>query len=389
MEQAIGIFDEQDKTHQVDVGLGAMRQAQSEGYKHIGAMLDVRYPTKEGQPTATQQMYSRLGAGRPGVKMGFALSGIGFTAGAITEEGAISGRLATVAYLMDTIENKLTSTDYGISAIFNSQAATIETIPGTKFERPVLDFSKAEAGRSRAIAQLAEPASMLLITASDKSAKIAGSAIGLEISDEAAASTSLALVTLSMGRQAEVENLERVEGQLLGFLNGDADIGMLPLSSVAGAVVNAKANFDASLTVAGTLTQKAWVAWLFAGSRFRQITTVITDLAGALAIENRTGRPNVNTDFGTSKRVDIIENILNPTWPDRVNVVISQDPNWPANTIVGYDKAYGYSIVNSTSLSYSATEQFAIRRSSKLRVDSGSISYRLFDQAWSVLTLSV
>lgn len=388
MSQKIGIFDQNKEVHQADIGLEAMRTAHAEGYKHIGARLDVLYPTAEGQPTATQQMYSRLGAGRKGVSMGFALNGLGFSAGAITEEGSVSGRLATVAYLMDTIENKLTSTDYGISAIFNSQSATIDTIPGTKFDRPVLDFTRAEAGRSRAIAQLAEPASMLTITASDKSSKIAGTAIGLEISDEAANSTSLALVSLSMGRQAEVENLERVETQLLAFLNGDADIGMLPLSSVVGAVKNAKIDFDASLTVAGTLSQKAWVGWLFAGSRYRKITTVVTDLAGALAIENRSGRPTVNTDFGTSKRMDVLESIINPTWPDKVDVVISQDPNWPANTIVGFDKNYGYAIVNSTSLSYSATEQFAIRRSQKLRIDSGSISYRLFDQAWSVLTLT-
>jgi hypothetical protein len=111
-------------------------------------------------------------------------------------------------------------------------------------------------------------------------------------------------------------------------------------------------------------------------------------LAGALAIENRAGRPLVGSNFGTSNRVDIIESILNPTWPDKVSVIISQDPNWPANTIVGYDKQYGYSIVNSTALSYTATAEFAIRRSRKLRVDSGSISYRLFDQAWTVLTLT-
>lgn len=383
----IGIFDQDKAIHQADIGLEGLRNAQAGGYKHIGSMLDTMYPTAEGQPTATQQMYSRLGAGVKNVTMAHTLNGLGFTAGAITEEGAVAGRLATVAYLMDTIENKLLSTDYGIQALFNRKAATVESIAGTKFDRPVLDFTKPEAGRSRAIAQLAEPASMLVLTTSDKSFKITGSSIGLEISDEAAASTSLALVALSMGRQAEVENLERVEQQMLAFLNGDVDLGMSALSAVSGAVKNARTDFDTSIAAAGTLSQKAWVQYLFNGSRFRQIDTVITDMAGALAIENRTGRSTVQTDFGTSKRVDVLENIINPSWPDRVEVIISQDPNWPANTIVGFDSRYAYSIVNSTSLSYSATEQFAIRRSSKLRVDTGSVSYRLFDSAWSVLTI--
>lgn len=387
MTQKIGIFDQNKEVHQADIGIEAMRQAQAQGYKHVGAHLDVLYPTAENQPTASQQLYSRLGAGRKDVKMAFALSGFGFSAGATTEEGAIAGRLATLAYLMDTIENKLVATDYGISALFNSKAAVIDTIPGTKFERPVLDFTRPEAGKSRAIAQLAEPASMLLITASDKGGKISGTSIGLEISDEAAASTSLALVTLSMGRQAEVENLARVETQMLAFLNGDVDIGMPALSTVANAIRNARTDYDTSITTAGVLSQKAWVKWLFSGSRIRKIDTVITDLAGALAIENRTGRHVVTGDNGTTKRIDTLENVVNPTWPDKVDVIISQDANWPANTILGFDSTYAYQIVNSTSLSYSATEAFAIRRSQKLRVDSGSTSFRLFDDAWQALTL--
>jgi hypothetical protein len=154
-------------------------------------------------------------------------------------------------------------------------------------------------------------------------------------------------------------------------------------------VKNAKVDFDTALTVAGTLSQKAWVNWLFYGSRVRRIDTVITNLAGALAIEGRSGRPVVTGDNATSKRIDTLESVVNPSWPDQVDVVISQDPNWPANTLVGFDSRYGYHVVSSTTLGYSAMEQFALRRSTKYRVDTGSISYRLFDDAWQVLTLTV
>jgi hypothetical protein len=112
-------------------------------------------------------------------------------------------------------------------------------------------------------------------------------------------------------------------------------------------------------------------------------------LAGALAIENRSGRPTVQTDNATSPRIDVGMSIANPTWPDQVTVVITQDPNWPSGTIMGLDNRYGYHIVNSTVLSYEGMEQFAIRRSTKMRFDQGSIAYRFYDQAWSVLTLSV
>ena len=389
MAQQIGIVDQHGQVHQASVGLETLAEAKAGGFKHVPAMLNARYPTRKDQPTASQQLYAQMGAGQKNLKMNYDLQGQGFTAGAVTEDGSIAGRLVALPYLMDTLENKLTASDYGIQALFNRKAAVIDTINGTKFDRPFLNFSKPEGARSRAIAQLGEPTSMLTLTTSDKSWKIAGSSIGMEISDEAAAATSLDIVSLSMTRQAEVEALERIEQQLLSFLNGDSDLDMLALSTVTGAVKNAKTAFDTSLTVAGTLSQKAWVNWLFYGSRVRRIDTVITDLAGALAIENRSGRPNVNGDNATSKRIDTLENVVNPTWPDQVDVIISQDPNWPANTIVGFDSRYAYHIVNSTTLSYTAMESFALRRSTKMRVDTGSIAYRLFDDAWQVLTLTV
>lgn len=389
MSLNIAVYDQNNAVHQASINIAAMRQAETEGFPHVAAMMNARYPTRAGQPTAAQQLYAQLGAGQKGIKADYALQGLGFTAGAVTEDGSITGRLLTQAFLMDAIENKLTSSDYGIQALFNRKAAVTDSINNTKFDRPVIDMTKPEGARTRAIAQLAEPTSMLTLTTSDKSYKVAGSAIGMEISDQAAKVVSLDIVTMSMGRQAEVENLERVEQQMLAFLNGDVDLDMLALSTVAGAVKNAKADFDSTLTVAGTLTQKAWVSWLFYGSRKRRIDTVITDLAGALAIEGRSGRPTRNSDNTTAKRIDTLENVVNPSWPDQVDVIISQDPNWPANTIVGLDSRYGYHIVNSTSLAYSAMEQFAIRRSTKLRVDTGSISYRLFDDAWQVLTTTV
>jgi hypothetical protein len=168
----------------------------------------------------------------------------------------------------------------------------------------------------------------------------------------------------------------------LAFLNGDVDLGMTALPQV-------KANVhDSSISTSGALTQKAWVKWLFTGNRQRTIKYVITNVDGALAIEQRTGRPTVQTDNATSKRIDVGMTVVNPAWPDQVQVFITQDPNWPANTIVGFDDTYGYAVVNSSVLAYEAAEAYAMRRSTKFRVDRGSISYRLFDSAWSVLSLT-
>ena len=138
--------------------------------------------------------------------------------------------------------------------------------------------------------------------------------------------------------------------------------------------------------LAGLIGAYFMVKWLFNNSRKRKITHIICNLDAALAIQNRSGRPVVTGDNGTSKRIDTLENIINPMWPDQVQMLITMDPNFPANTVLGFDASYGYHVVNSTVLNYSAAEAYAMRRSTKYRVDTGMIAYRLFDEAWSCLT---
>lgn len=382
----LNIQDATGARAEVDVNLDLFRAAADAGAAHGLRHLDATIATKPDDLTPSQQVYAQLGLHRKDITLKAAM-GMDAYQGASTQDNSITGRLVTQAFLMDAIESSLRSSDYGIMGIFNSKAAVIDSINGTRFDRPLINYTRPAAGRSKSIAQLSEPTSMLLLTASDKSFKIAGSSIGIEYSDQVAQSVTMPIVTLSMQRQAEEEALERVEDQLLNFLNGDTDLDMAALASVSGAVKNAKTDYDSALT-AGNLSQKAWVGWLFNGSRYRRIDTVVTDLAGALAIENRSGRPTVQGDNATSKRIDTLDTVINPTWPDRVEVVISQDPSWPANTIMGFDSRYGYHIVNSTSLSYSAMEEFAIRRSTRMRFDTGSIAYRLYDSAFSVLTLT-
>lgn len=374
-----GIVDHTGATHQMEVDLGLFRAAADEGSKHGLAQLDKLVFTGDKAPTAAQQVYAQMGIGlRP---MSDILDGR-FQGASVTEDGSIAGRLAIQAFLMDSMEDKLRESDYGIVSLFNSKAARVDTINATKFDRPLFNYSNPEAGKARSIAQLAEPASMLSITVSDVSYKITGTSIGMEISDEAARSINIDLVAVAMARQAEEAAVDYAESSYRGFLSGDTDVGQAALAGVTAK------SLDATIAANGVLSQVAWVKWLFANSRKRKITTVVTDLAGAMAIEGRTGRPNVQGDNAKSPRIDTLDTVVNPTWPDRVDVIISQDPNWPANTIMGFDQKYGYHVVNSSVLAYNAVEQFAIRRSTKVRVDTGTMAYRLYDDAFSVLTLT-
>ena len=391
--QTASFIDHNGERQQYPIGPEIYRRAQVSGVSPIAA-INNECRTRPGDPSAWHQILASLGVSagsnneygiRPSTMDAILNGSPLMEAGTIVKDSVPASRILFPLIQLEAIENKLRNSDYGILGLFNSAAAVVDTLSGDRFERPILNFSKPEGARSKAIAQLSEPASMLSITVSDKSYRITGTSIGLEISDQALRSTSLDLVTMAMVRQAETEMQEKVEGYMLAFLNGDVDLDMLALSSVAGAVSTA-VSLDAAATTG--ITQKAWVKWLFNNSRKRKITHVICDLDTALAIEGRSGRPVVTGDNGTSKRIDTLESVINPMWPDQVQVLVSMDPNFPVKTAVGFDSNYGYHVVNSTLLNYDAAESYAMRRSTKYRVDTGMIAYRLFDEAWSVLTYS-
>lgn len=384
-------IDADGKTQQVELSPSIYRQASERGMS-AQQMLNIDHPTRHGDAPCFAQMCASEGmfitrdnnyAIAPPT-MDSILNGRPYLeAGSIVKDAVPASRILFPMFQMAAMEDKLRNTDYGMMSMFYGAAAVVDTINNDRFERPILNFTKPEGARSKAIAQLSEPASMLSITASDKSYRITGDSLGMEISDQAVASTSLDLVTMAMVRQAEMEAQEKIERYMLNFLNGDVDLDMVALSAVSGAVTTAL-SFDAAATAG--ITQKSWVKWLFNNSRKRKITHVICDLDSALAIEARTGRPVVVGDNATSKRIDTLENIINPMWPDQVKVLITMDPNFPAKTVLGFDASYGYHVVNSSILNYSAAEAYAMRRSTKYRVDTGMIAYRLFDDAWSCLT---
>lgn len=303
--------------------------------------------------------------------------------GVVVKDGVPASRLLFPSVMLDVIEDKL-QRDYTTNVTgLNSMVAINQAIQGDKWERPVLNFSRPEAARSAPIAQLSLPNVMLTITASDKSMRIPNSSIGMEISEQALKSTTLDLVGLAMARQASVEALERANGYILSLLNGDSDYGMVALASIAGKVKTAL-SLDAAAT--SGITQKAWLKWLTANSNFRTITHIVTDLDGAMAIENRTGKPTVQNDNPNSPRIDTLFTVVNPKWAPNVQVFITDDPAWPAKTIMGIDARTAIHRVNSLTAQYSAIETFVLKRSTALRVDKGELLYRLFDESFEVMT---
>lgn len=305
-------------------------------------------------------------------------------AAVITREGVPASRLLFPAIMLGVIEDKL-QVNYDVNpGALDKMIAQDDSIDGERWERPVLNFSRPEAARSAPVSQLALPNSMLTITASDKSMRIPTWGIGMEISEQAQKSTTLDLVGLAIARQASVEGNERANTYILSLLQGDTDFAMASLASLGK--VQTSASLNGTAPGAGVMTQKAWLTWLSQRSNKRMITHVITDLAGAMMIENRTGKPVITGDNPNSPRIDTLMSVVNPKWPTNVQVFITDDVNWPVNTIMGIDARYAIHRVKSLSAQYSAIEQFAMKRSTMLRFDKGEMLYRLFDEAFEVMT---
>jgi hypothetical protein len=194
---------------------------------------------------------------------------------------------------------------------------------------------------------------------------------------------NLDLISLAITRQVANERNARANEYILSLLNGDPDMSQ-PSLSTAGKVTTAL-SLDAAATAG--ITQLAYMSWLYQNSKKRRITHLITDIAGAMALENRTGRPTVVQDNPGSKRINNNVFVMNPTWaPELPIFIVDSTVGWPAKTIMGIDANFAIHRVTSTNASYEAQESFSLRRANAMRFDFGQIMRRLFVDAFEVLT---
>lgn len=395
MADQLIIVDAKGDKVPVDLSVDTYRAAADNG-QSLSQYLANQYPTNADRDgTAYQQLLEQTGIFVRGDQtFGLRPSRVGDLLNpkeanaTVTRDGIPASRLLFPAVILDVIEDKLNRDLSTSPNALNAMVGMDESIQGDRWERPVLNFSKPEAARSAPVSQLALPNTMLTITASDKSMRIPTWGIGMEISEQAQRSTTLDLVGLAMARQAAVERNERAQSNILSLLNGDADFGMAALSSVSGKVRTAQ-SFDSTISTAGTITYKAWLSWLVANSNYRTITHIVTDLPTLLKLRDMLAAERVAGTQKDNPSIDIGLSVLNPSWPSNITVFLTDDANWPANTIMGLDRQYAIHRVRSLTAQYSAVEQFVLRRATALRVDQGDMLYRFTDEAFEVLTLTV
>lgn len=314
--------------------------------------------------------------------LGDVLSGKAMFGAATVLEGDPSSRILYPAAVLELVESSLAANRMADVDGFNSMVGLDTSVASSRVEYPILNLTNAESARSKAIAQLAEPASMLTVTTSDTTKKLPTLALGLEVSDQALQATTLDFVGRAVARQSEVEQNARVYDYLLAMLQGDTDNGQ-------SALAQTKADtFDATIVAAGGVTKKALISWLVTNYHKRRITHIVTDLAGLFAIETAMATTNTG-NFpipGIVPQFSVVNRMLSEL---RIFVTDPTVASWPANTLMGLDKDWAIHRIRNSAASYRAVEQFVLRRSTVLRFDFSEICVRWYDDAFDTLSLTL
>lgn len=387
----VTIIDASGANQEVELSATLYKEA-ADNQLTVPQLINKKFPTDAAKNgTAFEQMCAGTGLfikadeayGIRPPTMKSVLEGTGqLQAGVIVRDAQPASRILFPAVFLELIENKLKADTASYVSLFNSLVAVDDSIQGARFEQPVINYANPEGARSQGISQNSLPSSMLSITTSDVARKIPTFSLGLEISKEAQQASTLDLVALALARQAEIERAARVDDYINAFVTGDVDMGTAALSSVTAT------SFDSSIgNTAGSLSHKAWVKFLRKNYRKRHIDWVMCDLSTALSIENRTGKPIITTDNPNSPRIDALAQVANPQWQG-VKIFLVEDGIVAANTIVGLDSRYAIRRVRNSEAEYAATEEFVLKKSDALRFDFGEVAYRMFDEAWDVLTLT-
>lgn len=379
----------QDGTGQHEITLDMGLYKSEQGF--VGA-LNSKFPTPQGMPTASEQLFAQCGlyrtadlkSGIKPAKIRDILDGGGLSAAGTAPGSTGISRFVAPAAILAGVQNDIYEDRSGVLAQFMNLVAFTQSVAGNRYEKPVFNYDPARNSRAKPVAQLAEPTSIGLLTVGEQAGTIPIFASGLEISDEAMDYFGFAEVQKCMSIMATYDIAERADGWLLSMMAGDADHGMAALS---GDQVEKAVTIDSAIAAAGVLTQKAWIKWIAKHSKRAPITHVITDIDGALAIQNRIGRPTANTDNQTSQRMDTIEVVMDPLWPSNLPIYIVTDANWPVNTILGISKPNAIVLHESSTAQYSSVEQFVTRRSTKFRVDFGAVASRFYTRAFHRLNL--
>lgn len=314
-------------------------------------------------------------------------------AGVGTTTGNSSRNLFPAAVIAQ-VEANLAKDRTTDGVVFDAMVAQDLSIASDVFEQPVIDYGSAGTGtqagkgpngaKAQRVSQLSEPTMLLSISTSDRVRRLPVWGMGIEFSDQALRATTLDLLNLSVTRAVEVEMDSRAYGWITNLWAGDTDMGTSAISSVNASTLDAASS-------GGALTHKAWVKWLYRSRKERKIDYVVCDIDTWLKIEGRSNRPGVNSYDPSLARIDpqamAVNSFIGDVKVFLVDAAADGGPV-PANTIYGVDSRYGIARVTNAAANYQASESFAMKRSTAMRLDWSAECFQLYAAAFDTLVLA-
>jgi hypothetical protein len=263
------------------------------------------------------------------------------------------------------------------------------SVSSSRYDVPMIDVTapRGAASAMAPISQNSEPKSMVSISLSEKSFRLPTYSIGLSITKEAQAATTLDLVSIALREQALGERIRIIDGGLTKMITGDVDLGISALTSKTAAQYDTVASPNS----AATFTQRAWLQYLRADWKKLSIDWVMCSLDTYLAIEGRVGKPIWTGNEGTDGRLNSLIVAANTNIPGSMNFFIVDDAVLGgAGKIVGIDSKRAITRVINSSANYSAIEEFVLRKSTALRFDFSETYNRMLNsgEGWRVMTFA-
>lgn len=301
-------------------------------------------------------------------------------AAAITGDAVPLSRILMPAAVLELVEqNRMADTASDVRA-FESMIAVDTSISGNRYEQPVFDASGADSQELSRIDQLQVPNIIGTLKVAERAGSIPTYSYGVEISDEAVKAMTIDQVAIYLSRMASVQAALQVDMHLNALTQGDKDLGQ-------AALVGKQSDAYDTASTGGVLTHRAYVKWLRENRRRRTVTHVLCDEDTYFKVVDRKGRPTANTLYVEDKEIH--------AYPQRVMNYGFQEPEIfivnngviPANTLVGLDSKFAIARIRNTEANYQATEELVMRKGKQMRFDSGSVTYRLDDSAWTVLNI--
>lgn len=297
-----------------------------------------------------------------------------------TPFGTASRSFTSIA-IIDEVMSEVQKDRETDTVVFNEMVAVNQSITSEHFEQPVVDYTNKggpESAKSNRVAQGAEPPKMLFFKTSDRIRRIGAWTIGMEWTDQALQNTTIDYVARTTAHYLMVEQDERVYRYLSSLFQGDGDMVTGAVSSVTSA------SLDAAST-GGVLTHKAYVKFLARNRKYRKITHLVMDIDTYLKFEGRTGRPGTNNYDPTLTRIDPQGAMVNNTFGGDVRIFLvdsaAEGGPVPANTIWALDASIAITKVTNTAAAYNAVEDYAMKRTTAMRMDWSEEVFRTLGDA--------